>query len=80
MYNETEGAKGANETASFLKHYIDNHVDPSVKTLYIFTDNCVGQNKNMVIVQMLSTLAAIGRFQVIFHRFPFYRVTASLLL
>ncbi|XP_030762230.1 uncharacterized protein LOC115887048 [Sitophilus oryzae] len=65
-----EGEKGANETVSFLKHYVDSVINPSVKTLYIFTDNCVGQNKNMVVVQMLSALVATGRFNIIYHRFP----------
>lgn len=67
---KSKGKKGANETVSFLKHYVDSVINPSVKTLYIFTDNCVGQNKNMVVVQMLSALVATGRFNIIYHRFP----------
>lgn len=70
MYDETVGKKGANETISFLKHYIDNTIDPSVKILYIFTDNCVGQNKNLALVQFLSLLTTTGRFTKIIHRFP----------
>ena len=70
MYDEATAKKGANETISFLKYYIDHFVHPAVKTLYLFSDNCIGQNKNTTMVQFLSSLAISGRFTTIYHRFP----------
>lgn len=70
MYDEMTAKKGANETISFLKHYIDTKIPPDVKLLYLFSDNCAGQNKNFVLVRFLSLLAASGRFEKIIHCFP----------
>lgn len=70
MYDETMGKKGANETISFLKYYLDHYVDAKVNTLYLFTDNCIGQNKNSALAQFLSLLTSTKRFSSIYHRFP----------
>lgn len=69
MFDETTGRKGSNETVSLLKHYIDNYITEEVKTLHLFSDNCAGQNKNILMVQFLSSLCASGKFIKI-HHFP----------
>lgn len=55
--------KGANGTISFLQYYIENFLDTVVKTLYLFSDNCTGQNKSISLVQYLSFLTASGKFE-----------------
>lgn len=70
MYDETTGKKGSNETVSLLKHYIDNYISQEVKVLHIFTDNCAGQYKNILMLQFLNSLTATGRFLKIHHHFP----------
>lgn len=47
VYHEGDGGKGANDVCSMIQWYIDNKIDKNnVETLYIFGDNCLGQNKN----------------------------------
>lgn len=70
FYNFHEGVanKGANEVCSMLLHYIDNFLGENIKQLYIFSDNCPGQNKNHTLVRFL--LSDSNRFHKITHYFP----------
>lgn len=71
MYDETIGKKGSNETVSFLHHFINNFLDKTVKTLYIFTDNCAGQNKNNLVVQyLLTVIKNSGALHTVVHHLP----------
>lgn len=60
-YDETIAEKQEKKTISFLKHTI---------LITLFTDNCVGQNKNSVLIQFSSLLANSDRFFEIYHLFP----------
>lgn len=53
MYDEGTARKSPNEPISFLKHYIDGVTSPLIRTLYIFSDNCVAPNKNHALTQFL---------------------------
>lgn len=70
MFDETVAKRGCIETVSFLHHFIEKYVDKNVTTLYIFTDNCGGQNKNAALVHFLMTLVGSGRFLKIIHHLP----------
>lgn len=70
VYDETLGAKGQNDVASILLHFLNNHILPEVTDIYIFSDNCASQNKNYVLVQFLYTLVATEKFRLIQHRYP----------
>lgn len=70
VYDETIAAKGQNDVASLLLHFLNNHLRPEVRDIYIFTDNCASQNKNYVLVQFLYTLVATEKFRLIQHRYP----------
>lgn len=61
MYDETIASKGSNETMSFLYHCINNFVAASVDILYIFSDNCSGQNKSIFMTKFLSLLVTTDR-------------------
>lgn len=69
-YDESVGRKSSNEPISFLSHYIENIISPDVKILYIFSDNCVSQNKNYGLLEYLYYLVESGRFEKIVHRYP----------
>jgi len=47
LYDEATARKGQNEVISFLHHYLSEIMDNLVDTVYIFTDNCSSQNKNL---------------------------------
>lgn len=70
MFDETIAKKGCIETVSFLKHYIEKYLRNTVKTLYIFTDNCGGQDKNGVVLHFLMSLVLNGRLTTIVHHLP----------
>lgn len=71
MYGEITGKKTPNEPISFLHHYIKNILDKNVTTLYIFSDNCAAQNKNISLVRFLYSLVhSGGNIRKVIHRFP----------
>lgn len=53
-----------------LHYFIENFVPETVKTLYIFSDNCSSQNKNHTMVHYLYVRAHTGRFKNIIQRYP----------
>lgn len=69
VWTENIAKRGSSEIASCLDYYIQHNIEPNIKKLVIFSDNCAGQNKNRNIV--LSCLRNIhsGRFDFIKHYF-----------
>ena len=55
---------------SCLSHYIRNSIPETVRTLYVFTDGCRGQNHNHTMLNYLQTLVLNGRFDKVVHRLP----------
>jgi len=45
-----------NEVISFLHYYLQDLLQPSVKALYIFADNCSSKNKNNALIQYIYTI------------------------
>lgn len=70
LYDESVGRKTSNEPISFIHHYVKHVLDPRVKILYLFSDNCVAQNKNRALCQFLFSLVKQGRLEKIVHRYP----------
>lgn len=51
MWDESKGARGANEIASSILKWADNTIPGSeVEEITLWTDNCYGQNKNVSII------------------------------
>lgn len=69
-YHEGVANKGANEVCTLLYHYINNSVDPQVKTLYVFSDACPGQNRNHTLVRLFLSLTITRRFNEVHVFFP----------
>jgi len=61
-----------NEVMSFLYHFLKNILSPDVKKIYIFSDNCSSQNKNIGLVQFFYTIVQSKCFglESIHHRYP----------
>lgn len=70
LYDETIAGKGQNEVISLLNYFFANIIRPEVTELYMFSDNCASQNKNLVMTQYLFTRVEMGKFNLIYHRFP----------
>ena len=67
---ETQAKRGVNEVVSCLSLYIRNSIPETVRTLYVFTDGCRGQNHNHTMLNYLQTLVFNGRFDKVVHRLP----------
>jgi hypothetical protein len=53
-----------------LLDYITNYISETVKELHISSDSCPVQNRGYTVDRFISTLAAHGKFNKIFHYFP----------
>ena len=67
---ETKARRGVNEVVSCLDDYITKHLDPTVRNLHVFTDECRGQNHNNTMVQYLHSLVLNKRLDSVTHRLP----------
>lgn len=70
VYHEGLANKGANEVCSMILHYLDTFLDGNVKELYLFSDNCPGQNKNHTVIRFLMSLTDTNKYTRITHYFP----------
>ena len=72
-WGEHEQGRGANSVASALTHFIEEHLatspNNSIKIIRLFSDSCVGQNKNHSVLLALNLLAAKHKVKFI-HHFP----------
>ena len=71
MYTWPEmiAGRGSDEVISCLNHYFET-LPSEVTTLYLYSDGCGGQNKNLNVMHFLFSLVRVGRFQHIRHYFP----------
>jgi len=70
VYHEGEAGKRPNEVIPFINHYINNDIGKEVERLYIFCDNCAGQNKNNAIIRLLMGLVENKRFKEVQVLYP----------
>lgn len=70
VFHEGIANKGSNEICSMLLHYIENFLDGNIQELFLFSDNCPGQNKNHTVIRFLMALRDTQRFHKIKHYFP----------
>ena len=72
-WGEHEQGRGANTVASALTHFIEERLTASgnnvIKTVRLFSDSCVGQNKNYTVLLVLNLLATKHKIKFI-HHFP----------
>jgi hypothetical protein len=70
MWCEGDAKRGCNEVLSCLHDYIVNKLREEVKTLFIFSDACAGQNRNKTMMQYLYTLVRNKNIKAIEHTYP----------
>jgi hypothetical protein len=75
-YDEVVGKKGGNNVTSLLMKHLDDKYslndDDPYKELNILLDNCLGQNKNRMVLRMVAYLVELGFFKAV--NFLFYAV------
>ncbi|CAH0560475.1 unnamed protein product [Brassicogethes aeneus] len=55
MWNETVAKRGANEISSCLYSFLNN-LPPHVSHVILYSDTCGGQNKNSIVISMMTYL------------------------
>lgn len=70
VYHEGNGGKGCNDVCTMIKWYIDNAINSDIENLYIFGDNCSGQNKNNTLIRFVMALTETKRFKKVILCFP----------
>jgi hypothetical protein len=61
LYDEGEGAKGANYVISLLFHFLRHRTpEAAAIVMHLHADNCSGQNKNNLVMQFFVFLASLG--------------------
>lgn len=69
MWDETIGARGANQIASCLWHFLQN-LPPEVTEVTFYSDTCGGQNKNNAVAMMFMYLLHVHpTLETINHKF-----------
>jgi hypothetical protein len=69
MWHECIAGRGGNEISSCLLHILNKESVPLKKNLIIWSDNCIGQNKNRMIIFLYVYLTVNGTFDSIEHRY-----------
>lgn len=67
VWDEVTAKRGANEICSCINKFINTFVPPEVEKLFIFSDNCSGQNKNFILLMFYLSLIHTERFKEITH-------------
>eukprot|EP00834_Sanchytrium_tribonematis_P005732 NODE_367_length_8687_cov_0.577084.p3 type:complete len:274 gc:universal NODE_367_length_8687_cov_0.577084:2356-1535(-) len=69
IYREDQGKKASNNVATLLLDYIYCLPKEQRMNLILHADNCVGQNKNNTIIELLSWLCLLGKCDTIEFKF-----------
>ena len=70
IYDETQGRKGASDVVTML-NLVLQEIPPEKSELWLFCDNCFGQNKNITVFKFLYRLVHIEKkFQAVTISFP----------
>ena len=65
LWDEVTAKRGANEICSCIQKFINSFVPQDVTRLFIFSDNCSGQNKNFTLLIFYLSLIHSSRFKEI---------------
>lgn len=69
LWNESISGRGGNEIASALLKILARQVFPFKRNLIIWSDNCIGQNKNRMILFLMIYLVTTGIFDNIQQKY-----------
>ena len=70
-WGEQEMGRGSNQVASALKDFLDRLLAnaPGIKKVVLYSDSCIGQNKNFAVLGLLNMLATEHAIEIE-HVFP----------
>lgn len=69
LWNESITGRGGNEISSAILKVLEGRSFPFKKNLIIWSDNCIGQNKNRMLLFLMIYLVATGKFDSIQQKF-----------
>ena len=69
IWDEITANRGAAEIASCLYKFVTEFIPSNVKKLYIFSDNCPGQNKNYILILFYLFLVHKRLLEEVYHIF-----------
>lgn len=70
LWDESLSGRGGNEVGSvILKALLSHDIFATKDKLIVWSDNCIGQNKNRMLLMVYIYLVAIGKFVQIDHKF-----------
>ena len=69
IWDEITANRGAAEIASCIYKFVLKFVPSNCKKLYIFSDNCPGQNKNLILILFYLFLVHKRHFEEVYHIF-----------
>ena len=69
VWDEITAKRGAAEIASCLYKFVTEFVPSNIKRLYIFSDNCPGQNKNYILILFYLFLIHKRLLEEVYHIF-----------
>ena len=69
VWDKVTANRGAAEIASCLYKFVTTFVPPTTKRLYIFSDNCPGQNKNYILILFYLFLVHKRLLEEVYHIF-----------
>ena len=67
-YHEGIAEKGSNEICTSLMRYINDYVLSTIGELYIYSDNCTGQNKSNAMIRLIMAVTDSDRFKKMVYR------------
>lgn len=67
IWDEVTAKRGAIEICSCIKKFIETFVPPEVDKIYMFSDNCSGQNKNFTLLLFYLSVIHSRRLKEINH-------------
>ncbi|KAJ4426861.1 hypothetical protein ANN_26660 [Periplaneta americana] len=70
LYHEEQAKKGPDEVYSYLLDYLQHYLPAHIEVVRLFSDNCVGQNKNHPLSRLLVALTDTKQLKIIQHFFP----------
>ena len=69
LWDEVTAKRGSCEIMSCLQHYVDNNHEENQTKLFLYSDNCAGQNKNTNVILGCLRMLHSKKFFRIEHRF-----------
>jgi hypothetical protein len=68
VWNEEIAKRGSNKTGSCVLHFLKTQNEKGIQKVFVYSDNCGGQNRNRFIFSMFSHVSMLLNVRII-HQF-----------